>query len=236
IINDIRQGDVPWESFTVKYNGELPEDRSSVPAWKLQGYEVWFRDPLKVLEQMLANPSFKNKFDVSPKQLFNNGKHLYRNLITGNWAWVQCDEIAEDENTHGAMFVPVILRSDKTTVSVATGQNEYYPLYISLGNVHSSVRHAHRNAVALLGFLSMPKTSQDHSGSAEFRKFCRQLFHTSLESALGSLRLHMTVGIYELRQTDSMDLRLDYYITIESCPEEWWSMLFSIDLPLPFLR
>jgi hypothetical protein len=59
---------------------------------------------------------------------------------------------------HGSMFVPIILGSDKTTVSVATGHNEYYPLYVSIGNVHNSVRRAHRNAVALVGFLAMPKS------------------------------------------------------------------------------
>lgn len=57
------------------------------------------------------------------------------------------------------MFVPIILGSDKTTVSVATGNNEYYPLYGSIGNVHNNVRRAHRNAVALIGFLSVPKST-----------------------------------------------------------------------------
>jgi hypothetical protein len=56
------------------------------------------------------------------------------------------------------MFVPAILGSDKTTVSVATGQNEFYPLYTSIGNVHNSVRRAHRGAVSLLAFLSIPKS------------------------------------------------------------------------------
>ena len=56
------------------------------------------------------------------------------------------------------MFVPVILGSDKTTVSVATGHNEYYPLYASIGNVQNQVRRAHRNAVSLLGFLAIPKS------------------------------------------------------------------------------
>ncbi|KAF5342782.1 hypothetical protein D9758_017123 [Tetrapyrgos nigripes] len=171
LIDAIRQGEIQWESFTVKFNGDLPEDQSPLPAWKQQEYQVWFRDPLAIMEQMLANLSFKTEMDVSPKRLFKNGKRLYRDLMTGNWAWTQCDEIAEDESTHGAMFCPVILGSDKTTVSVATGQSDYYPLYISLGNVHSSVRHAHRNAVALLGFLAIPKTSQDHAGGADFRKF-----------------------------------------------------------------
>ena len=55
------------------------------------------------------------------------------------------------------MLVPIILGSDKTTVSVATGQNEYYPLYLSIGNVRNNVRRAHRGAVAVIGFLAIPK-------------------------------------------------------------------------------
>jgi hypothetical protein len=56
------------------------------------------------------------------------------------------------------MFAPVILGSDKTTVSVATGQNDYYPLYASIGNAQNHVRHAHRNALAIIGFLAIPKS------------------------------------------------------------------------------
>lgn len=56
------------------------------------------------------------------------------------------------------MFVPIILGSDKTTVSVATGHNQYWPVYMSIGNVHNNVRRAHRNSVVLLGFLAIPKS------------------------------------------------------------------------------
>lgn len=56
------------------------------------------------------------------------------------------------------MFVPVVLGSDKTTVSVATGANNYYPLYASIGNVRNNVRWAHRDAIAIIGFLAMPKS------------------------------------------------------------------------------
>ena len=68
------------------------------------------------------------------------------------------DTIAQDPETHGAMFIPIILGSDKTTVSVAMGHNEYYPLYVSIGNVHNNVRRAHRNAVVLVGFLTIAKS------------------------------------------------------------------------------
>jgi hypothetical protein len=64
----------------------------------------------------------------------------------------------EDPETHGAMLSPIILGSDKTTVSVATGQNEYYPLYSSSGSIQNHVRRAHRNALTLIGFLAIPKS------------------------------------------------------------------------------
>lgn len=62
-----------------------------------------------------------------------------------------------DPATRGAMFVPIILGSDKTTVSVGTGNNQYWPVYLSIGNIHNNVRRAHRNGVVLLGFLPIPK-------------------------------------------------------------------------------
>lgn len=52
----------------------------------------------------------------------------------------------------------IILSSNKTTVSVATGQNDYWPIYISIGNLHNNVRWGHHNRVALLGFLANPKS------------------------------------------------------------------------------
>lgn len=55
------------------------------------------------------------------------------------------------------MFVPIILGSDKTTVSVATGHNEYWPIYLSIGNIRNTTRRAHRNGVVLLGFHAIPK-------------------------------------------------------------------------------
>ena len=69
-------------------------------------------------------------------------------------------------STHGSTLIPIILSSNKTTVSVTTGQNDYWPLYISIGNIHNNMRRLHRNGVALLGFLTNPKS-----------KSCRLLFN-----------------------------------------------------------
>ena len=68
--------------------------------------------------------------------------------------------ISKKKVAHGLTLIPIILGSDKTTISVATGQNDYWPLYISIGNIHNNVRCAHCNSVLLLGFLANPKSTK----------------------------------------------------------------------------
>lgn len=115
------------------------------------------------------------------------------------------DQIFEDDpSTEGAMFVPVILGSDKTTVSVGTGNNEYYPLYVSIGNIHNATRRARRNGLMLLGFLTIPKgmllfvtshllilnveiVDKEYKGDVRFHKFSRQLIHSALSQILQPL-------------------------------------------------
>jgi hypothetical protein len=90
--------------------------------------------------------------ETSGKYLFVLTLHLqYINVVSQ-------DIIAKDPEIHGALFVPIILGSDKTTVSVATGHNEYWPLYASIGNIHNNVRRAHGDGLVLVGFLSIPKS------------------------------------------------------------------------------
>ena len=60
------------------------------------------------------------------------------------------------------MLSQVMLGSDKTTVSVGTGNTEFHPLYLSIGNVHNSVRRAHKDAVVPIGFLAIPKGEPLH--------------------------------------------------------------------------
>jgi hypothetical protein len=184
-------GDVPWQSFSLIYDGELPDDH--IPQWMTSEYDVWFRDPHTVVKNMIGNPDYKHHFDVAPVRVFDdNGNRTYRDFMSGDWAWEEADDIAKDPATHGAMLVPIILGSDKTTVSVATGNNEYYPLYLSIGSVHNNIRRAHRGAVMLIGFLAIPKTDRSHANDVRFRKFWRQLYHSSRSIILETLRPGMT--------------------------------------------
>jgi hypothetical protein len=59
---------------------------------------------------------------------------------------------------HRSMLVPVIASSDKTTVSVATGHQEYHPVYVSLGNITNTARCRHGNGIVPIAFLPIPKS------------------------------------------------------------------------------
>ncbi len=69
-------------------------------------------------------------------------------------------KVAEDPVSHGAMLCPVVGGADKTTVSVATGQTEYHPVYVSAGNIANSMRRAHRETVMPAAFLAIPKGTE----------------------------------------------------------------------------
>ncbi|KAF7303447.1 hypothetical protein MIND_00573500 [Mycena indigotica] len=157
MIDEIQQGDIPWQSFSVQYTGPRPET-GETPSWMTQTYEVWFRSPLAIFERQLANPEFRDELDWAPKRVFKNDNRQFTDLMSGNWAWRQADIIAKDEKTHGAMFVPIVTGSDKTTASIGTGNVDFWPMYGGVGNEHNSARRSHRDGIALLAFLAIPKT------------------------------------------------------------------------------
>ncbi|KAG1813070.1 hypothetical protein DFJ58DRAFT_850696, partial [Suillus subalutaceus] len=96
-------------------------------------------------------------------------------FMSGDWAWNQADIISKDLDATGSTFVPVMLGSDKTTVSVATGAHDYYPLYVSIRNVHNNIR-----------------STKEHTSCPQYRKYHRQLFHSSISKILENLRPGMT--------------------------------------------
>ncbi|KAI5980898.1 hypothetical protein EDD15DRAFT_2204812 [Pisolithus albus] len=191
-IDATKLGDVRWDTFGLRYSGERPTD--NVPPWMDEVYEYWFRDPSTLVENMFSNTEFDGEIDYAPYRDFTaDDKRRYQNFMSGDWAWSQADIIAQDPSTHGSTFVPIILGSDKTTVSVATGQNDYWPVYISIGNIHNNVRRAHRNGVELLAFLAIPKAAKKYTDDPTFRRFKKQLFHAAMSRILSPLKSGMTV-------------------------------------------
>jgi hypothetical protein len=93
VIDSIEDGDAPWESVAM-YHPDLEDTNDSLdnlPSWKKAKYDVWFRDPKKILQGQLSNPKFKDGIDYAPKLVYNDeGERVWGNFMSGNWAWKQC--------------------------------------------------------------------------------------------------------------------------------------------------
>lgn len=86
-------GNIPWQSCTLNYNGSPPEhlgpDGES-PPWTTADYDIWFRDPRLLVQELIANPEFKGQFDFTPFQEYSaDGQHRFENFMSGDWAWKQ---------------------------------------------------------------------------------------------------------------------------------------------------
>ncbi|KIJ63554.1 hypothetical protein HYDPIDRAFT_92089 [Hydnomerulius pinastri MD-312] len=145
-IDSIQAGDAPWKAYKIKYTGPLPAN-GTPPKWMTETYELCTRDTETVLRNQLESPEFRDAMNLVPYRQFNKeGHRLWSNLMSADWAWKQANMISDDVSTHGATFIPVIAGSDKTTVSVATGHQEFHPVYMSPGVLTNTARRAHGNA------------------------------------------------------------------------------------------
>ena len=87
-IDETPLGDVPWQSFTLQFNGTRPA--VEVPSWMDTDYDVWFRDPRVLIHNLLSNPDFKDEIDLAPFQEHSSdGAHRFQNFMSGLWAWKQ---------------------------------------------------------------------------------------------------------------------------------------------------
>ena len=92
------------------------------------------------------------------------------------------------------MYVAGILGSDKTTVSVATGDVEYHPFYLSPGNLHNTARRGHRQGVIPIGFFAIPKSKYSFFGSVFYNTNRNQVIASTtmiLSSASSSVNYFM---------------------------------------------
>jgi Plavaka transposase len=86
VIDSTPLGDVAWQSFSLQHNGTRPA--GDIPSWMQAEYDVWFRDPQTIVQNMLSNPDFKSDFDYAPFQEYSaDGIHRFRDFMSGIWAW-----------------------------------------------------------------------------------------------------------------------------------------------------
>lgn len=97
-IDAIKLGEVPWKTHKFCWHGDIPE--RNPPPWMSKTFDIWFRDPRKVVQNMLGNPDFDGEIDYSPLREFDGSTRRLKNFMSGDWVWRQAVSQAFNPNLH----------------------------------------------------------------------------------------------------------------------------------------
>ncbi|KAG2137454.1 uncharacterized protein EDB93DRAFT_1091181, partial [Suillus bovinus] len=97
---------------------------------------LYWCDPLDCLSSLLNHPMFRKESDFTPRRVYTTVQQPYRvysEWMTGNDAWKMQSNLPS-----GVTLLGTILSSDKTNISMMTGNRVAHPLLISLANIRMS--------------------------------------------------------------------------------------------------
>ncbi|KAG6906603.1 hypothetical protein DXG01_012984 [Tephrocybe rancida] len=174
----------------------------TVPKWQHQtftypGYKtkdpitIFWRNPLDVVKDLYANPIFTPCLEHNPYRLYpspTSTDRMYTEFMSGDFAWDYQSTLPP-----GHSFVGIILASDKTPLTIGTGNREMHPLLISITNIDAGVRmKATSRSFALIAYLPIVKFVDvtDHEQSI----LKARLFHLCLDKILGPLKAAERTG------------------------------------------
>ncbi|KAG8912619.1 hypothetical protein FRC01_004991, partial [Tulasnella sp. 417] len=160
--------------------------------------ELWMRDPVECVAELIGNPTFRDTMQYSPIQeteadddsFEEEPDRFFEEMWSGDWWWQVQDALPADSTV-----APIILASDKTQLSTFSGDEQAWPVYLTIGNISKAVRRRpSQRAMVLLGYLPVTKLNcfqpQDRSNQGH------RLFHYAMRQLLRPLAKAGTDGVY----------------------------------------
>ncbi|KAJ7574249.1 hypothetical protein C8J56DRAFT_1126202 [Mycena floridula] len=151
-----------------------------------ENVEVWMRDPLECIEELVGNPMFEEYLDYAPYHVYYHSDGTNRGfdeMATGDWWWkAQKSKDIPDDGT----IVSVMISTDKTHLTNFSGDKQAWPVYMTLGNIHKKIRQCPSAcATILIGYLPVTKLECFEKKDQAIVGY--QLFHDSMTSILEPL-------------------------------------------------
>ncbi|KZV81834.1 hypothetical protein EXIGLDRAFT_627889, partial [Exidia glandulosa HHB12029] len=159
-----------------------------------QQHEVFYRNPIECLRALWADPAFSKHMSFAPEKRYANASQrvrLFTEMNTADFWW----EI-QGKLPMGSTVVPIIISTDKTELSQFTGDATVYPIYMTIGNIDSSIRRQpSRHAQILIGYLPTTAIEKGDMSDLAVRNARAQLFHAAVRAILEPLRNAAATGI-----------------------------------------
>ena len=76
-----------WKCEVIKVEGNIIGEGGKP---KTENVELWFRNPIECIQDLIGNPSFQDHIAYAPQRVFTSDAgttRIYDEAWTGNWWW-----------------------------------------------------------------------------------------------------------------------------------------------------
>ncbi|KAG8742846.1 hypothetical protein FRC10_000825 [Ceratobasidium sp. 414] len=180
-----------WKVFDINLNE--PAQR----AQRKHSSYLYMRSIVATSCDLLANPAFKDHMQFAARRDWTGEDRkcrVYGETCSANWWWRTQGKIPDKSAT----IVPLIISTDRTTLSLMAGNQTAYPVYLTIANIDKSVRRkVNMRATTLLAYLPVDKF--DYVLDDEERsRLRRELTHRAMEKLFEELRVASKEGVEAL--------------------------------------
>ncbi|KAI0741314.1 hypothetical protein C8Q80DRAFT_1273779 [Daedaleopsis nitida] len=170
-----------WFCNIIKVEGDLMGPNGKPLTEEM---ELWRRNPVDCIEELLGNPALKRYIQYSPVKVSKDDIRYYSEMNTADWWWN-----VQSRLPSGATVSPVVVASDKTLLTVLRGDQTAWPVYLTVANIDKAVRRqTSAHAFVLLGYIPVAKFgcfTDSKRSDALYRLFhhCMSLIFEPLKDA-----------------------------------------------------